>query len=151
LRRAIFGALRVAESRGLRVQQDERFNEIFRGRWVGLTPQEIAEQFPEDAEHFHDPDYDAHGGESYRTVHHRVSAARDDLLRAHPGQTVCLVCHNWVCASIVADVLGIPIEEWRSLKLPTASVSLIEYPSDCGAPRALYVGKFTGRIAEGQI
>ena len=34
LRRAIFGARRVAETRGLLVRQDERFNEIFRGRWV---------------------------------------------------------------------------------------------------------------------
>eukprot|EP00929_Paragymnodinium_shiwhaense_P000213 TRINITY_DN100462_c0_g1_i1.p1 TRINITY_DN100462_c0_g1~~TRINITY_DN100462_c0_g1_i1.p1 ORF type:complete len:326 (-),score=54.33 TRINITY_DN100462_c0_g1_i1:250-1155(-) len=134
LSRAIYGAERIADGRGLTVKQDPRFTEINRGVWVGMTRDEIHEKFPEHIKQVGslsnfeaDTEFNAHEGESYRAVQRRVFEARKDLLQKHAGETVCLVCHNWVTSALVGDAMSMSVEEWYTLKIPTASVSLIEY------------------------
>lgn len=133
LTRAIYGAERICEGRGLNVMQDERFNEIDRGVWYGLTRDEIVEKFPDHVKAIGsvsgfeaDPHFTGHGGENYRGVQRRVSAGRDAVLQANPGATVALVCHNWVVSAIIGDAMGVVPEQWHTLRIPTASISLLE-------------------------
>ncbi|CAE8743640.1 unnamed protein product [Polarella glacialis] len=133
LKRAIYGAESICGGRGLQPIKDSRFNEINRGVWVGLTRDEIAERYPDHVRSIGslstfegDPEFSGHGGESYRALGRRVLEGRDSLLLKHPGSTICVVCHNWVVAALVGDASGIPPEQWCTLKIPTASVSLLE-------------------------
>ena len=41
LSRALYGAERIAENYGLTPIQDDRFREINRGRWLGLTKEQV--------------------------------------------------------------------------------------------------------------
>jgi len=157
LSRAIYGAKKIAESRGIEVSKDSRFTEINRGLWVGLTKDEIEERYPQQVKQIGslsnfeaDPEFSDHGGESYRAVGRRVLAARDDLLAKHQGQTVCLVCHNWVTAALLGNALGLPAEEWHTLKIPTASVSLIEYSSKA-EENVVFMGKSPEEFTNGRL
>jgi len=165
LSRAIFGAKLIAEGRDVEVLTDARFTEINRGVWVGLTRDEIAERFPDHLEQVgslssfaNNPEFSGHCGEGYRAVGRRVLAARDDLLQRHTGQTLCLVCHNWVTAALVGSALGIEAEEWHTLKIPTASVSLVEYSfarkwtgGTVLKQRVIFVGKSPPEYTDGRL
>lgn len=133
LSRAVYGAERICEGRGLKVKIDEQFTEINRGVWVGLTKDEITEQYRDQVQAIGslssfegDPEFSGHGGESYRALNRRVLAARNKLLQANPDSKVAIVCHNWVVSALLGDALGIEPEHWHSLKIPTASISLLE-------------------------
>jgi len=52
LSRAAYGAERVAERHNLKVVLDERFKEVQRGRWLGMTKEQIDAQFPGDLKNF---------------------------------------------------------------------------------------------------
>lgn len=168
LSRAIYGAEKVCEGRdGLHVIQDLRFNEIGRGVWVGLTKEEIAERYPDHMEAIgslssfeKDPEFSGHGGESYRAVGRRVLAGRDSLLAKYPDSKICLVCHNWVAAAFVGDATGVPPEEWCTLKIPTASVSLVEIIHQTNedddsivikSQKVLYAGKSPAEYTGGRL
>merc|ERR1712129_549003 len=73
-----------------------------------------------------DPEFADHGGESYRAVSRRVLAAWQTLLQANPDAKVALVCHNWVVCALVGDAMGMQPEQWHTLKIPTASISLLQ-------------------------
>mmetsp|Transcript_37482 Transcript_37482/g.67799 ORF Transcript_37482/g.67799 Transcript_37482/m.67799 type:complete len:264 (-) Transcript_37482:48-839(-) len=157
LSRAIYGAEKIAEGRNLKVVTDARFTEINRGVWVGLNKAEIEERYPEHVKQIGslsnfeaDTEFSQHGGESYRAVGRRVLAARDDLLAKHHGQTVCLVCHNWVTAALLGSALGLSTEEWYTLKIPTASVSLVEYSSKA-AQNVVFMGKSPEEFTNGRL
>lgn len=148
LRRAVYGAERVAEKFGLSTNQDVDFREVDRGRWLGLTKDQIDEKFPGDMDNFsQDPTWRGHGGETYTDLFQRVLAARDRALakaREAGAKTICIVSHMWVTKSMITDVMGIkPTEQdkWAKIQVPTASVSLLEYPlSGDGNPKVVFMG-----------
>lgn len=141
LSRAVFGAEAIgAHFRGLTIQQDADFREIGRGRWVGLTKAELEDLHPGDLPgHTEDPwEWREHGGESLEDLRVRVLGARDRILRDQPEDaTVVLVSHMFPTRAILADALGLDLLEWDSLKIPTGSISLVEYAGSRAAVRFL--------------
>lgn len=134
LSRARFGAERVLEGReGLHIQELDGFREIDRGRWVGLTAEEIDAQFPEDREsHRLDPwKWRAHGGESLADFRTRVLKAWEPLEREcleHEKstgleRTVCLVSHLFPTRAILAHYEAVELDAWDQFAIPTASIS----------------------------
>jgi len=134
LSRARFGAQCLLQGRsGVSFRELDGMREIARGRWVGLTKEEIELQFPGDREcHRQDPEHwRAHGGESLGDFRDRVMACwkglERDLLRQEreSGQSlqVALVSHLFPTRAILAAYLGLELQEWDSLPIPTASIS----------------------------
>lgn len=130
LSRARFGAERLAENRGLAdaPELDECFREIHRGRWVGLTQEEIRARWPGDLEsHAQDPqDWRGHEGESLGDLRLRVLGGRERLAGRWPGRTVALVAHLYPIRALAAEASGQGLESWESLKIPTGSITLLE-------------------------
>lgn len=129
LSRAQFGANCIARGRGITVQCNDGFREVDRGHWCGLTWEQIDAKFPGEREqHDNDLEWKGHGGETFREVRSRVLAAKDQHLLQ--GGTTVLVSHNWVTKAVVADAMGLDIQDWGQIDIPTASVSLLEYDAD---------------------
>lgn len=130
LSRARYGAERIAEGRGLTGAPDlaESFREIDRGRWVGLTKEEILERWPGDLEaHARDPHgWRGHAGESFGDLRQRVLQGRAELEQRWPDRTVAVVAHLYPIRALAAEASGLGLESWESLKIPTGSISLLE-------------------------
>jgi probable phosphoglycerate mutase len=130
LSRARYGAERIAEGRGLQGAPEpaEHFREIDRGRWVGLTQDEIRERWPGDLEaHARDPrSWRGHAGESLEDLRRRVLQGRAELEERWPDRAVALVAHLYPIRALTAEATGQGLEEWESIKIPTGSITLIE-------------------------
>ncbi|MBC8328037.1 MAG: histidine phosphatase family protein [Planctomycetes bacterium] len=130
LSRARFGAEQILLGRlGLDLQVADGVREIDRGRWVGLTPEEVERRWPGDLEaHRRDPEaWRAHGGESLGGLRDRCLRVRDWLLEQYPEGSIALVSHLFPTRAILAASLGLPLDQWGTLRLPTGSISLVDY------------------------
>ncbi|EKX44410.1 hypothetical protein GUITHDRAFT_109531 [Guillardia theta CCMP2712] len=134
LKRALYGGERVAEKFGLTPKQDDRFREVNRGRWLGLTKEQVREKFPGDLEKFQeDPLWCEHGGETYRQLSERVWSGLNDMVKdaeVNGWKNIALVSHMWVTKSIITKVMGIQPDDqskWAEMNIPTASVSLLDF------------------------
>jgi broad specificity phosphatase PhoE len=128
LSRARFGAERVAERQGLEVRERVELREIDRGRWTGHTKEQIEARWPGQLA-AHDADLEGwrgNGGETFGDLRDRVVPAVEEVIGAHPGGAVAVVCHLFPIRAVLAQVLGVPLEGWTQLRLPTGSVSLVE-------------------------
>jgi broad specificity phosphatase PhoE len=134
LERARVGAHHIAEECGaVEVVIDPRLREIDRGRWVGLTPEEVEQQFPGDllAGRTDPENWRGNGGESLGDLRQRVIEARTDILSSHPGEDWGLVAHSYPILAILADVAGLEYEDWTVHRIPTGSISRITYDGGC--------------------
>ena len=129
LSRARFGAERIAEGRGLEGAPElfEGLREIDRGRWLGLTAEEIGLRWPGDLD-AHAADLETwrgHQGESLADLRERVASARDQIVRQWHGGTVALVAHLYPIRALVAEALHRPLQDWEALKAPTGSITVL--------------------------
>jgi probable phosphoglycerate mutase len=65
------------------------------------------------------------GGESMREVQLRASACLDRLAEAHPDAAIAAVSHGDVIRSVVAAVLGLPLDHYARFEVAPASVTTI--------------------------
>jgi alpha-ribazole phosphatase len=113
LERARGTAEPLARQTGWPVRLEPRLREIHQGEWQGLLVTEIEERYAEafrsrraDPLHVAPP-----GGETALEVQARVLSAVQDILRAHPDETVVIVSHGFTLAVILAYYRDIPIEQ----------------------------------------
>ena len=113
LRRALETAHEIAEQHKLNVCRDERFNEINLGAWEGMTRREIAAKYPQVLQVWEtDPRrVTPPNGESIAELERRVLAALQEIARAYPGETVCLIGHKTANGVIRSHYLGLPLVE----------------------------------------
>ncbi|MCH2102192.1 MAG: histidine phosphatase family protein [Planctomycetes bacterium] len=127
LARARFGAECVAQELGLAAPQVlPELCEIDRGRWVGLSKSEVLGAFPGDLEaHEADPhEWRGHGGESLGDLASRINAVWDDFERRPAGLHV-VVSHLFPTRCLIGRAVGLEVQQWRELKIPTGSVSYL--------------------------
>lgn len=138
LGRARYGARCIAAGRGLVEEPVAALAEIARGRWIGLTAEEVRARLPGDLEaHFADPDqWRGHGGESLGDLRRRVLGVRDRLLEGPPA-AVAIVAHLHPIRAVLADALGLPLQRWEELSVPTGSVAVVDYPNGHGELRQM--------------
>ncbi len=105
LRRARATAERIAEAFGLELQASERFRELDVGDWSGLTRDEILARDAALLERFESDDPDARpgGGETRREIRERAHHAVADLVKAHPGERIVVVCHLGFLRALLPD------------------------------------------------
>ncbi|NKQ57367.1 bifunctional RNase H/acid phosphatase [Amycolatopsis sp. K13G38] len=134
LMRAKQTAQAVADAVGGRVETHQGLLETDFGEWEGLTFAEAAERDPElHGSWIRDTTVAPPGGESFESVHRRVTAFRDEMLEHHAGETVVVVSHVTPIKSILRLALDAGPSLLFRLHLDLASLSLAEFYPDGNA------------------
>ncbi|MGV9826137.1 MULTISPECIES: histidine phosphatase family protein [unclassified Gordonia (in: high G+C Gram-positive bacteria)] len=134
LDRARLTAQAVVDRIGGEVICDAGFVENDFGEWEGLTFSEAAHRDPNvHARWLGDPTVPAPGGESFAQVAQRVIAAKDEVVRRYPGETVIVVSHVTPIKTLLQHALRVGPELLFHLHLDLASVSVTEFFPDGGS------------------
>ncbi len=130
LQRAVATAQTIAKEHKLNVCRDERFNEINLGAWEGMTRKEIAAAYPQILQIWEaDPrSVKPPNGESIAGIEQRVLAALQEIARAYPGETVCLIGHKITNGVIRSHYLGLSLVEALGGVLPQGTYEVIAIP-----------------------
>ncbi|MEV4166170.1 histidine phosphatase family protein [Nonomuraea dietziae] len=118
----------VAQDRGLEIGTDERFGECGYGEWTGRPLSELAKEPLWPVVQAHPSAAVFPGGEAMADMQHRaVAAVRDWNLRLGE-KSVYLVCtHGDVIKAVVADALGLHLDQFQRITADPASVTIIRY------------------------
>lgn len=111
---------------------DEDWIEASFGKWDGMTPDEVEEQFPDEFKAWvSDPWYGQGGGEPYAAVAERVRGALARVATEYAGKSVAIVTHNVVVKGAVCVALDTPIESIYHVDISPCSITTIKiWPSD---------------------
>lgn len=126
LARARDTAQAVAEATQAPLRLEPALRERAFGRFEGVTRDEIARRWPDDADRWRrrEPGYaPPDGGESLLAFHARCIAAAARLATAHAGGAIALVAHGGVLDSLYRAAVGVPLDAPRSWILANASIN----------------------------
>jgi alpha-ribazole phosphatase len=120
-------AAELARQQGLPLTVDARLMEVGFGEWEGRTPAELTAQDPHLLARFRrDPvNVRPAGAEPLEAFLARVAAAWDELVDAHTGKHVLVVCHAGVIRMVLTHVLGIPLARAYRIDVPIAGITRI--------------------------
>ena len=132
LGRALQTAACIASRTGHAVVPDPRFRERSFGVAEGCTYAEMDLQFPHVFAHHRatDPDFRVPGGETRRELYERVHAGFEALARAHPGESIAVVCHGGVLGALYRRVHGIDPSVQARIPIPNASYNRVSFEED---------------------
>jgi probable phosphoglycerate mutase len=131
----------IADLHGLPVRLSPGLREIDHGHWEGLTRHEAIERYPgEYAAWEAAPLHTAPaGGENGLAVLTRARAALEAIVSAHPGGHVLVVSHKATIRLLVADLLGLDPNRYRTgLDQQPAGLNILDIHSDGHAQLVLY-------------
>lgn len=130
----------LAGKLALPLSSDARFMEIAFGEWEGKTPAEIEQLWPGRLAAFKaDPlGSRPQGAETVTAFHARVGTAWHDLLAAHAGRRVLLVCHAGVIRMTLAHALGMPPVNAYRISVASAAVTRLAVDAR-GHPTLLFM------------
>lgn len=125
LSRARQTAEALARVHGLPLQLDAGLRERAFGRFEGLSWEEIAQGYPEDAARWRrrEPDFAVGGGESLTVFSARCLAAAHRAAAAHPGQSIALVAHGGVLDCLYRAATRAALDATRSWQLGNAAIN----------------------------
>ena len=103
--------------------------EINLGVWEGLTLEEIEESFPEDfVKRSEDiKDFRIINGESFSDVKERVIPKLKDIIEGNVSKRILVIAHGGVNRIIIADALGLDINNIPRLEQNYACLNIIDY------------------------
>lgn len=130
LLRAYHTAAPIAAQKGLSIETDRGFREIFAGQWEGKLFSDLEVLF--------EPEYTvwktdigrAHpnGGESVLQLHERVHDALLRAVRKHEGKTIVIATHATPIRVLLTGFMGRSIEEAAGTPwVSNASITKLEY------------------------
>jgi broad specificity phosphatase PhoE len=67
------------------------------------------------------------GGETMGELQHRAWSVITRVVGDHPDETVILVSHTLTILSILTKALGMPLEDFRRLRLGLASINTLDF------------------------
>ena len=130
LDRCLDTAAAIAEGRDLEVQVEQRLGECRYGDWTGRPLKELAKdplwkvvQNHPSAVVFPGPE-----GEPLRETQNRaVAAVRDGNARFGPDATWLACSHGDVIKAVVADAMGLHLDQFQRIAIDPCSVTVIRY------------------------
>jgi probable phosphomutase, MSMEG_4193 family len=121
-------AAAVARGRGARVVTDDRFEECGYGEWTGRPLEELAKEPLWRVVQTHPSAVTFPGGEALAEVQRRAVAAVRDWNDRLGDRAVYLVCsHGDVIKAIVADALGLHLDQFQRITADPASLTVVRY------------------------
>jgi probable phosphoglycerate mutase len=129
LGRAHDTAKAIARACGHEITLDDRFRERHFGAGEGLGYDEVDRRFPGAFSRVRetDPDFVIPGGESRRQFHARVVAGFEALAQAHAGETVVVVTHGGVLATLYRHIHAIPLDKAHAIPITNASYNALAF------------------------
>ena len=121
-------AVELARTQNLPLSFDKRFMEVNFGAWEGKTAAQLCADDPQVIERFkRDPiKQRPAGAEPLEVFFGRVRAAWFDLIEAHAGKHVLLVCHAGVIRMALANGLNLPLASSYQIDVPSAGLTRIK-------------------------
>lgn len=113
----------------LQYQVVPELNELCPGQWEGRSYLELKKEEPEQYRKWcEDPiRHCPPGGESIVQLYERVARDIDALIDKHRAERLILVTHAGVIRSALVAALGMPIDNFWRISVPTGSVSKVDY------------------------
>jgi 2,3-bisphosphoglycerate-dependent phosphoglycerate mutase len=129
LGRAMQTAQEIATVTGHEIIPDTGLRERHFGEGEGLTYVEIDRRYPGAFSRTAtvDPDLVIPGGESRRQFHERVTAALEALAETYPGETLVVVTHGGVLATLYRHVHAIDLARPHSVPILNASYNEVTH------------------------
>ncbi len=109
---------------------DDRLGEVRYGDWTGGSLRELAKDplWRKVQSHPSSVTFPGDGGESMRAMQQRaVDAVRDWNDRLGPGATWVAVSHGDVIKAVLADALGMHLDQFQRIQVDPCSVSVVRY------------------------
>ena len=131
----------LADPHRLQVHDAPGLREIDHGHWEGLTRREAITRYPAEYAAWEARPLHAApaGGETGLAVLTRARAALDAIVAAHPGEHVLVVSHKATIRLLVADLLGLDTNSYRSrLDQQPASLNILDLDVERPAQLVLY-------------
>jgi glucosyl-3-phosphoglycerate phosphatase len=116
LRRASDTAAVLAEQTALPLKTDERLRETHLGEWQGLTHEDVDARWPGGRAKWRgNAAWAPPGGETRIEVASRAMQVVTELDSREEVQVAVLCAHGGLIASLVARLLGLPVDRWPAL------------------------------------
>ena len=124
--RAMQTAAPIARAHDLTVQPMAGLLDIDFGEWGGLSPDEVAQRYPNLLRAWYDAPHTLQipGGESLSLVRERALSGLAEVTARHSDETVALVSHSVVNRVLLCAVLGLGNEHFWRLKQDTCAVNV---------------------------
>jgi len=131
-------AQELSQSRALPLLVHEGLSEIHFGAWEGRSMEEVGETEPEElAAFWADPvNNTPPQGEPLVDFRQRVLSAWSEILSDHRGEHVLVTAHGGVNRVILAEVLGMPLQNLFRIEVPYACLTRIIVDHIHGEPSA---------------
>jgi probable phosphoglycerate mutase len=118
----------LAGREGLQVRTDDRFGEVRYGDWTGRPLKELAKEELWKVVQAHPSAARFPGGEALADAQHRaVSAVREWNESLKPEANFLVCSHGDIIKSIVADALGLHLDQFQRIQADPASLTVIRY------------------------
>jgi probable phosphomutase (TIGR03848 family) len=128
LQRCVETARAVADRRSVNVQIDERVGECQYGEWTGRQLKELERDPLWKVVQAHPSAVTFPAGESLLDMQHRVVAAvRDWNGRLGPDATYLICSHGDPIKAVVADSLGLHLDQSQRIQVDPCSLTVIRY------------------------
>jgi len=123
------GADIIAAGHGLIPKLRFTLRELNVKLWAGLTANEVEEKFPGAFDEWRKniADYRIPGGESIRDMSDRVIPALKEILNANRGENVVVVAHGAVNRVLLADAMGLDLNNVYSIEQDYGCLNIIDY------------------------
>jgi probable phosphomutase (TIGR03848 family) len=113
---------------GLQLRTDDRFGEVKYGDWTGRPLEELAKEELWKVVQAHPSAVRFPGGEALAEAQHRaVAAIREWNGRLGPDATYLVCSHGDIIKSIIADALGLHLDQFQRIQADPAALTVIRY------------------------
>lgn len=113
---------------GLKVDTDDRFGEVRYGDWTGRPLEELTREDLWKVVQAHPSAVRFPGGESLAAAQSRAVAAVRDWNERLGAEATYLVCsHGDIIKAIVADALGLHLDQFQRIQADPAALTVIRY------------------------
>jgi phosphoserine phosphatase len=106
--------------------------------WEGLLFDEVKEKFPDAYRAWHKAPHllqmdDPNGAPPFFPVQSLFAQAQhlwDEVLPAHPNQTLLFVGHSGINRSLICTALGLPPERYQTIQQANCNISVLNFPDN---------------------
>jgi len=133
LNRARLTAQAAARDKDLPIKIADDLIEINAGEFENMSWDELPVRYPDEMQKWVDAPHEFHpvGGESFREVYDRIWNAVLGIVKAHPGETVCVVSHGGAIRGFLCQANGHPVEQLgKTGWCDNTGVSVIDFDGD---------------------
>lgn len=132
LSRAVESGKIIAGPHNLDIISDSSLNELYFGRWQGLSFNEIAEKYPDNLSLWlqNPENHTPLGGEPLLQAQKRIMEKFREIVNKHRGQSVAIVAHAGTLRIIVCTLLSIKLSNMFRVAQDHGCINIVDIYDD---------------------